>query len=308
MPVKPARQSFSREEILDILHRNVALYKEEHGFVEFFATLSLYLVQHQEGEDFGIAPSAWSDSLPSGMSLDEIPRPDFAGSQAPPPAYSSDMDEEDAPLELPPTVAELKQRKSGSTNPLPPSIGRGTPPPPPPPAGQRLSTEEQRMISGTFRTPAAYGEDPGPPPNAPPAYQPPKKRSSIEVEGTSLTSSGDTKEVRRLTPQEIRHPNRNQAAQSPDQGQGPGSEQAPVPSQAPANAPAPPPQRPAEQPPPQPPGRGMIQRNVGKARVYKVSRTYKSSTAAETPCHVCGTMIPMGKKHCPGCGTPVQNA
>jgi hypothetical protein len=42
--------------------------------------------------------------------------------------------------------------------------------------------------------------------------------------------------------------------------------------------------------------------NLGRTRVYRVVRSYKSQTSAETPCQVCGSLVPPDAKRCPTCG------
>lgn len=47
MAVKVARESFSKEEIIDILKRNVALYKNERDFVDYIVNLAMFLIDQQ---------------------------------------------------------------------------------------------------------------------------------------------------------------------------------------------------------------------------------------------------------------------
>ena len=51
-PYYNGKQTFSREEIIDILKRNVTLYKDGPGFAEYIATLSLYLVDTYHKESY----------------------------------------------------------------------------------------------------------------------------------------------------------------------------------------------------------------------------------------------------------------
>ncbi|MCC5876039.1 MAG: hypothetical protein JJU11_07450, partial [Candidatus Sumerlaeia bacterium] len=44
MPIKPAKVKYTREEVLEILQRNVELYKDEPGFTEYFVQLALYMM------------------------------------------------------------------------------------------------------------------------------------------------------------------------------------------------------------------------------------------------------------------------
>ncbi|CAN5238475.1 hypothetical protein BH09SUM1_BH09SUM1_25630 [soil metagenome] len=41
---------------------------------------------------------------------------------------------------------------------------------------------------------------------------------------------------------------------------------------------------------------------LGRARIYRVVRPYKSTSAVELPCSVCGSRVPFDSKQCPGCG------
>lgn len=119
MSIKPARQSFNREEILDIIRRNVALYKDEEGFVEYLTDLAAYLFQY-----------ALDDESVSALKEDPFQAPTPPGVRL----IEPDMD----PVSLPPTVAELR-RRSGEV-PLPGKIDPepyrtiSAPPPPRTPA------------------------------------------------------------------------------------------------------------------------------------------------------------------------------
>lgn len=44
-PYYHGKKAFNRDEIVDILKRNVTLYKDGPGFAEYIATLSFYLVE-----------------------------------------------------------------------------------------------------------------------------------------------------------------------------------------------------------------------------------------------------------------------
>jgi len=66
MAIHSAKESFSREEVLEILRRNVALYKNEPEFVNYIVDLALYLLDSvaQRGETEDDRPSA--GHLPNG--------------------------------------------------------------------------------------------------------------------------------------------------------------------------------------------------------------------------------------------------
>jgi rubrerythrin len=44
---KKGKQKFSKEEIIDILKRNVNLFREEEEFVQYIVDLAMYLVEHR---------------------------------------------------------------------------------------------------------------------------------------------------------------------------------------------------------------------------------------------------------------------
>lgn len=59
MAFHSAKETLTREEVLDILRRNVALYKNEPEFVNYIVDLSLYLLEHlAESEEQD--PGNWS--------------------------------------------------------------------------------------------------------------------------------------------------------------------------------------------------------------------------------------------------------
>jgi rubrerythrin len=47
MAFKKGKQKFSKEEIIDILKRNVSLFKDEDEFVQYIVDLATYLVEHR---------------------------------------------------------------------------------------------------------------------------------------------------------------------------------------------------------------------------------------------------------------------
>ena len=270
MSVKRAKDSFSREEILDILSRNAALYKEEEGFAEFFAQLSLYLASCEgEGER---SPSV-SKSVPPVRGAQDWEEPMVPEGQTPQPARASDDEDEDGPVVMPPTVAELRQSRDSVASDVAPRPFKPTRTPPPPPPPPDESDEDWESPSGRYNMPSS--EQPKPESNTPKPFRSGGVSKNVEVDRVSLTPYAESSgSVKKPEPQEM-HP-------QPEEPKGP------------------PAKKPEEDT-----NAGFVQRKIGKARVYRVSRSYKSSTSAEVPCGVCGTMIPLGVKHCPGCGTPV---
>lgn len=47
MTFKKGKQKFCKEEIIDILKRNVNLFKDEEEFVQYIVDLAMYLVEHR---------------------------------------------------------------------------------------------------------------------------------------------------------------------------------------------------------------------------------------------------------------------
>jgi rubrerythrin len=47
MTFKKSKQQFTKEEIIEILKRNVNLFKDEDEFVDYIVELALYLVEHR---------------------------------------------------------------------------------------------------------------------------------------------------------------------------------------------------------------------------------------------------------------------
>lgn len=47
MVFKTGKQKFTKEEIIDILKRNVNLFRDEEEFVQYIVDLAMYLVEHR---------------------------------------------------------------------------------------------------------------------------------------------------------------------------------------------------------------------------------------------------------------------
>ena len=47
MTFKTGKQKFTKEEIIDILKRNVSLFRDEEEFVQYIVDLAMYLVEHR---------------------------------------------------------------------------------------------------------------------------------------------------------------------------------------------------------------------------------------------------------------------
>lgn len=211
MPIQSAKEDFSKDEVLEILRRNVALYKDEQEFIEYIVELATYLIDRHYGK--------------GELSEGGMPRPPGQRSPTPAPAQKP-ADPGLRSADLPPRLSDLRGRKTDS--------GRFIPPPPPaPPEGSAT-----------------------PPP--PPA----KASESSDVDMPAEPPSG---KYQSLTP-------------------------------------PPAPEKEAGQPPEEPPRTMVNVSSLGKARVYKVVRPYRVSTAAQVPCPVCGAQVPIGDRQCPSCG------
>ena len=64
---KPVRRKLSHAQVIEILERNVSLYKEEENFVHYLVELALYLLEYEY--DWSQSGSALPDFL-SGSSQD----------------------------------------------------------------------------------------------------------------------------------------------------------------------------------------------------------------------------------------------
>lgn len=72
MTFKRGKQKFTKEEIIDILKRNVSLFRDEDEFVQYIVDLAMYLVEHR-----------LYNASDAGEKTPEAPAP----SAAPPPAH-----------------------------------------------------------------------------------------------------------------------------------------------------------------------------------------------------------------------------
>lgn len=67
---KKGKQKFTQQEIIDILKRNVNLFKDEEEFVQYIVDLALYLVEHRlytgnetHHDSFPIKPTAAAEPI-----------------------------------------------------------------------------------------------------------------------------------------------------------------------------------------------------------------------------------------------------
>ncbi len=112
MAIKSAKEEFTKEDVIEILRRNVALYKDEREFVEYIVELATYLIDRHYGEE---RISSEAMPLPPGM------RGSKKQESAPAPGASGSLTGKD----LPPRVSDLRgqARRTESGSFLPPSFG-----------------------------------------------------------------------------------------------------------------------------------------------------------------------------------------
>lgn len=100
MSIRPAKQSFTREEIAAILEQNLALYRDEPKFIDYFIELSLYLVDQaysNRGERCSDVDSVF-DKYQAAVAANQTPPPPppFERSAAPAPRAPRPPDPEPA--------------------------------------------------------------------------------------------------------------------------------------------------------------------------------------------------------------------
>lgn len=212
MPKKPAKETFSREEVHEILRRNVELYRNDPGFVEYFVELTLYFVGKS-----GLGDTLTPEQTP--LPVDYLKRPDPKPAPLSPPPAKEEPEvagpaDEDTPssrrFAKPPIVPPSAPPPASLDEvAVPPNMKREQTPPPfhpskeppgvnveraplqtptpgePRPAGE---TSSRRMIPG-LQSGAPRGEDP-PPMKKPPltgrtqvyrVVRPYKSPTSMEV-------------------------------------------------------------------------------------------------------------------------------
>ncbi len=129
----PAKESLTRTEILDILRRNVALYKNEPEFVNYIVDLALYLLENLAEND------PRREALAGEMGASGAPSAP-ASAPAPPPAARIEIHPTtDADYEPPAVLKRSAAQKVDLPEPEPPS---GLEPPAPAEAG---AADEQKM-------------------------------------------------------------------------------------------------------------------------------------------------------------------
>lgn len=167
MPKQPAKETFSRQEIHEILRRNVELYRSDPGFVEYFTELTLYLMGKSEQGEV-LAPN--ETPLP----MDYLKRPD------PKPAPLSPPESGSRPATPPPLEEEPSSRRLARSPylppapppslddvPLPSGVSRDKTPPPFHPQAPHPSSSEKRDRTPTVNVERAPLQTPHPPPPPP---------------------------------------------------------------------------------------------------------------------------------------------
>jgi len=333
MGVKVARESFTKEEIIDILKRNVTLYKGERDFVDYIVNLAMFLIEQQysaEGDsiqqEYGsldadslssLTPMPVTGFLP--MSEHDRPQGPPGGYQTPQPVAGYDAGPsggqaagEYAPgqhsgvQQLPP------QSPIPGVSPRPTAMPIGTPVagiPVSPPHG--ISGNTPFPGSGQTPLPNSGYSQPTPPayiPNQGTTHVPVRHPAAGYQQVPAQAQLENPKTPMSAGPRYSAPPSRFDVESSPlntptsDTGsQFPGSLATPrLPQQQPPrspNAPLPPqPPRPGQQGPP-------LDSMNSKTKVYKVFRSYSSSgNQPDTVyCPICGTEA-SGVRKCPNCG------
>lgn len=337
MAVKVARESFTKEEIIDILKRNVTLYKGERDFVDYIVNLAMFLIEQQVSDngdsiqqEYGsldadslssLTPMPVTGFLP--MAHQQHPAAAPGGYQTPQPASSYhsapeggqaagqyDPNQHSGAQQLPP------QSPIPGVSPRPTAMPIGTPVagiPISPPHGISGNTpfpgggNTPLPNSGYSQpTPPSYVPNQGTthvpvrPPAQPGGYQQLPAQAHVENPRTPMSAG----------PRYSASPSRFDVEASPlntptsdNSSRIPGGMATPrIPSQQQPprspNAPLPPqPPRPGQQGPP-------LDSLNSKTKVYKVFRSY-SSSGTDKPdtvyCPICGTEA-SGVRKCPNCG------
>ena len=294
--IKPAQEGFTREEILEILNRNVQLYRDEVGFSDYLVDLTMFLLD-QHYEKGRISP--W-----------EAPEPPSSNRK---PAPAATLDESER-VKMPPTVKELQNRthrvQEGSDRHPVPFQPPTSPSPhtPLPVSGQaeRTNNSSARIrISGVFPSATASSSSsrqevdvdpqsgrfrvsnensPVPPPGSPGIS------SRFEVESSPLA-----------TPSAPALRDREKSV-SPDLNQEPlESEIDPPSSQRRTGAVRKNDYGEIEPPQLKQPGEPTKGSSLRRSN-FQMYRTAQSQSNVDIPCPSCGLRVEITAKQCPGCG------
>ncbi len=301
MAIRPAQQIFKRDEIAEILRRNVSLYKDEDGFVDYLVDLTRFLVENSQDYADGNNSSIF-DAFGSPASEEHRPVHEREDpSPITPSGFDAveDSEGEVGPINMPPKVSDLKNRQSGDQIKIPPKFNFPSINAPRPAAREPEQVKEAPRI-------------PTPPPVHRPKSQTPPPVPHKEQESASSSQSNDSNpkmpklQVYRkaspgsMTP-EPGSGDRNQRMSGSSQQQ---EENRPKssrikqvkgyePIDSEINFPS---QR-----------KGIISTNKkgsAKAHVYKVAKSYNTHSQLEVPCRECGTLMKQQEEHCPTCGAP----
>lgn len=313
MGIKPAKRHFEIEEIKDILSRNVSLYKDQQGFVDFFVELSLALLQQDKEAANQVAPP---------------PRP-----TPPTPSHHNSAHQQQY---LPPQVPQNGNQQYNTSRRMP--VGYSQPPvavspqtAPPVQSYQQNNPINHPMRQPVQQHPAHPQQQPIPPQLDPAGYQQSPKTHDQwpKLPSSQAPQLGRTSGTIPQGPPSFQQggqmPSTNRQM-NPAPFQKP---QAPLPPQMPNNnytQPTPPIQTQRSSLTPdayhenvdqrpkthfedlKPRGEDDTQRGrpkshvMGRAKVYRVVRSYKSGSIMDVPCPVCGQKVAMGEKYCPSCG------
>ncbi|MCC6548143.1 zinc ribbon domain-containing protein [Candidatus Sumerlaeota bacterium] len=298
MTIKPAQEAFDRQEILEILNRNIQLYRDEVGFASYLVDLTMFLLD-QHYEKGRISP--W-----------EAPEPPSGMRKLSPATALNDADR----MKMPPTVAELQSRGARGQEPSdrhqgpfspPASLSPHTPLPIAAQSDQRTSSSGRIRISGVFPSTSSLAGrqqevdiDPQSgrfrvsnegntiPPAASGASSGLSSRFEVEASPLVTPASPAMRERNKMAPRDL-------DIDPPDAEIDPPSSQRRT-GFVKKNAYG-------EIEPPQANKSGEPQKPSSLRRSsFQMYRTAQSQSNVDIPCPSCGLRVPIDSKQCPGCG------
>jgi hypothetical protein len=299
MGIKPAQQAFTKDDIIDILKRNVTLYKNEAEFVEYIVNLSLYLIDQAY-----VLGGVRSGDLESVLeryerSLEAMPAPAAMPMPAPlgPPAARVEIPADAFAEENERPTNKIRLQQFEGVFKAPPPVGGDLPTPKPlggsprdqmPPTGPLSAQDDDELDPSTGQIRAAQLAEaitmtPPPDDSAPP----------IRIDNRVPLSARKPATPKAEAPPSPPSPQRPPEGPDPEEPDynGPKTRQLRSPAQL----------------TPFPSG-GLTDRspqievgNSGKTRVYKMVRSYNVAKGKESVCPICGTDT-KGSNLCPSCG------
>ncbi len=265
MAVKAAKDRFSKREIIDILKQNVTLFKNEPEFVEYIVNLALYLID----QAYTVSGERSADLESIISQFESIRREAGEGGTAAPESRSLRISEPTDPLELEskddflPDEDDLDDG-APTTNKM--KLQKydavmKSPPPPEPPEDDEPPTLPTLKLASP------------PPQQAEDEDAPAAKAESDDSEMEDLSSHDEEPRTRQLRSVGILTPDAD-GGLIKDRGKKPSSDASP---------------------------KIEVGEDKGRARVYRVVRSYSASKGGDSNCPICGTDT-KGASRCPSCG------